>query len=314
MTVTVDGKKYHISLNDGTDTYGLNIVPGSDSRTIRNEWAPVTSSGGQTPSASSWQLVAWEDWSGGVGQERYSTKASGRYFLGSGIETRAGERVQLGGLWVSRDAARTATANLIDYGANLYVPCGLRLRKYDVIGDVWSSVNGADYGANITHLAVMEDLLFVALGTGVDAISYNSALTPTTLTNVKAKCFCAALGSIWYANGRNIFSSIDKGGTWGAAVPIGDVGGNIVSLAEHAGKLYIGKEDGLWTYDGTATSKVLDVGMMKYSTNFAFMCEWKGDLYYNVLKRIYRLATRPIDITPTLGGDANKELYGWGRR
>src|SRR5512142_3138413 len=116
MTVTVDGKKYHVKLNDGTDTYGLNIVPGSDSRTIRNEWAAVVSPGGQTPAVSSWQLVAWEDWSGGVGQERYSSKAPGRYFLGSGIETRQGERVQLGGLWISRDAARTATANPIDYG------------------------------------------------------------------------------------------------------------------------------------------------------------------------------------------------------
>src|SRR5512143_1234913 len=189
MTVTVDGKKYDVSLNDGTDTYGLNIVHGSDSRTITNEWAPVTASAGQTPAATAWQLVGWESWVGGVGLDRWVKSQPTRYLLGAGIESRWAGRVQLGGLWSTSDAARTATANPLDFGANFYVPAGLRLRKYDVGGGSWSSVNGADYGASITHLHVSGGYLFVALGTSTDAIRYDGALTPTTLTGFKAQCF-----------------------------------------------------------------------------------------------------------------------------
>ena len=117
MSVTVAGKKYHVALSDGVSTYGFNIVKGSDGRMAVNDWAPIFSTGDQQFAEGTWQPLAWDDWSQGVGQERYAVATKAQYFHGN-LDTRVAGRVTLGGRWVVSDAGQSASSNLVDLGAN----------------------------------------------------------------------------------------------------------------------------------------------------------------------------------------------------
>lgn len=311
MSVTVDGKKYHVALSDGTNKYGFNIVKGSDSRMAVNDWAPIFSAGDQQFAEGTWQPLAWDDWSLGVGSERFAVATKTQYFHGT-LDTRVGGRVTLGGRWISSDAAKTATANPKDFLANVYVPCGTVLRKLTVATGLWSDANAVAFGANVTHIHVDGASLYVALGDAVDAQKYDGT-NFSTLTGFQGNCFATALGKLWRAKANHIYGSIDAGASWPTDVTVEDASANITALVPYGDKLYIFKENGLWTYDGTTVAKKLDLSTSKWSNNGKFACEWGGYLFFNVLRTIWKFSpTAESAITPVLTGDTNKELYGWG--
>ena len=310
--VTVAGKKYHVALSDGVSTYGFNIVKGSDGRMAVNDWAPIFSTGDQQFAEGTWQPLAWDDWSGGVGSERYAV-ATKTQFQRSNVDTRVGGRVTLTGRWVSTDAGQVATANLIDFLANVYAPCGTTLRKYTVSSGVWSAANASPFGAAITHLHVDGALLYIALGDATDAQKFDGTSTFTTLTGFPANCFTTALGKLWRGKANHCYGSTDAGATWATDVTVGDASANITALVPYNQKLYILKEDSLWTYDGTNILKSLDFATSKWSGNGKFACEWGGYLFFNILRTIVKFSpTAESFVTPELTGDTNKELYGWG--
>lgn len=318
MSVVVGGKQYHVSLSDGEHAYGFNIVRGSDSRIAVNDWAPIYSTGDQQFAEGTWQPVAYQDWSGGVGLERYLNAAETQYHRGSHVETRIPGRITLGGVWELKDAGQAATANPIDYDTGLYVPCEKKLRR--CLAGVWSTVNDGvggrpgDFAANITHLHVDGANLFIALGTGSPSYKYvQSTNTFTALAaGLNGQCFATALGKVWYAKGNHVYGGTD-GTTFATDITVGDASANIVALYPYNEKLYIGKSDSLWEYNGTNVLKKLDFATSKYEGNFAHMREWGGYLFFNILRRVYKYSPSSIaDVTPTLTGDADKELYGWG--
>lgn len=313
MSVVVDGKTYHFSLTCNGVTYGFMRRKGSDTRRRFGDWAPKYSTGDDQFAEGAWQPVSWNDFSGGVGQERYSnSKQSSFYTADGGVETRYAAKATLGGRWVSSDAGKTATSNFVDFGGNIYVGVGTKLRKYDAAGAAWSDVYTA--AANIQHLCVDGSNIFLALGSGQDAVKWNGSAA-TVLTGFKANCFASYDGKLWRALVNNIYSSSDAGATWGSAVPIGDAANDINALLAYGGLLYCGKADSLWASDGTAanTDQKLDFSNQTYAGNFKYMCEWGGYLFFSILRQVARYSSTTWDfITPTLTGDANKELYGWG--
>lgn len=313
--VVVDGKKYHIAIAKGGVTYGFMIVRGSDTRQRVNDWAPIYSTGDQQFAEGTWQPWALTDWTGGVGQERYSNSAQNKFYTSLNCETRIAGRLALGGRWVSADATQVATANPIDFPlvvGNLYVPCGTKLRKYNVGTQVWTDANPGAFAANIAHLHVDGALMFIAVGDSVDAQKYDGT-TFTVLTGFKARCFASYGGKVWRANANHIYGSTDAGATWPTDVTVGDASTNVTAMFPYNQRLYVGKEDALWMYDGANVVKVLDFAKQAYSGNFKFMCEWGGSLYFNVLRRVIRFTpTTWNDVTPEITGDANKEIYGFG--
>ncbi len=305
--IVIGGVRYDVALQIGAVTRGFKYIHKSYRRQPVNDWAPKYSTGDDQFAEGTWQPWALSDWSGGAGQEKYNNAAQNRFYRSSGMETRLPGRATLGGRWIESDAGKSATAKPVDFLGKLHVPCGTALRKYNA---GWSTAYTA--GASIVHAHVDGALLFLALGSGTDCVKWDGAAA-TVLAGVKANCFASYASKVWRALANHIYGSADAGVTWGTDVAIGDASSNITALLPYNQKLYIGKEDSLWTYDGTNTVKVLDYAQQAWSGNFKFMCEWGGSLYYNVLRRVIRFTpTTWTDVTPEITGDANKETYGYG--
>ncbi len=315
MSVTVDGKKYHIAIAKGSTTYGFMIVKGSDTRQRVNDWAPIYSTGDQQFAEGTWQPWAVTDWTGGLARERYSNAEQNKFYSASNCETRIAGRATLGGSWADSDVAQAATAKPIDFGPAgsgfILVPCGTKLRRYLVPSGPWG--DGYTAAASILHAHVDGALVYLALGASADAVKLDANLTPTTLTGFKANCWASYGGKIWRALSNHIYGSTDAGATWPTDVTVGDQSTEVSWMYPYNQKLYIGKADALWSYDGVNTLRVLDYAQQAYLDNFKGMCEWGGCLYFQVLRRVIRFTpTNWTDITPELQGDANKENYGFG--
>jgi hypothetical protein len=133
-----------------------------------------------------------------------------------------------------------------------------------------------------------------------------------TVGPVQRRSFAVWDEKLWGSLGHQIFSTTD-GTTWSAAISVGDSSADIVSMAPFAQRLYIGKEDGLYYYDGSDVYQVIDCRNRLWSGNFCQMAEWEGYLYFNILRRVYKYSETAIqDITPRMYGDLTKETYGYG--
>jgi len=122
----------------------------------------------------------------------------------------------------------------------------------------------------------------------------------------------SATHSLYGSHGHQIFASVD-GSTWDAAITVGDSSADITSMRPFAGNLYIGKQDGLYTYDGTDVVQAIDCRNRIWTGNFIEMEEWEGYLYFNILRRVYKYSpTSIIDITPQQYGSLVKETYSYG--
>jgi len=121
-----------------------------------------------------------------------------------------------------------------------------------------------------------------------------------------------ATPSLWGSHGHQVYSSTD-GSTWGTAISIGDSSAEITAMAPFAQKLYLGKEDGLYSYDGADVVQMIDCRNRLWSGNFCQMAEWEGFLYTNILRRIYKFSESAIvDITPEAYGSLAAESYDYG--
>ncbi len=315
MSIVVGGKKYSIAITRNGVTYGFMIVRGSDQRQRINDWAPIYSTGDQQFAEGTWQPIAWMDWSGGIGQERYDNTLQAKVYTSAKAETRIPGRVTLGGRWVTTDAGQIATANPLDFAGNVFVPCGTKLRKYTVPGGPWS--DGYTAAASIVRAHVDGALLYLALGTATDAVKLDAAMSPTVLTGFKATCWASYATKVWRGLANHILGSADAGATWPTDVTIGDASTSVAALLPYNKKLFIGKDDALWSYDGSNVVKELDFATQAYAGppggNFRHMVEWGGALYFNVLRRVIRFTpTTWNDVTPEITGDVTKENYGFG--
>ncbi len=313
MSVLVDGKKYHIAITHNGTTYGFMIVKGSDTRQRVNDWAPIYSTGDQQFAEGTWQPWALTDFSGGLSQERYDNGAQSKFYSAKNCETRLPGRATLGGTWVSGDAGQNASARPLDFANSVVlVPCGTLLRKYPVGTGPWST--GYTAAANILHAHVDGPFLYLALGASNDAVKLDANLAVVSLPgNPRANCWASYGAKIWRALTNHIYGSADSGATWPTDVAVGDASSNIQFMLPYNQKLYVGKDDSLWSYDGTNVVKVLDFSNQSYVGNFKFMTEWGGSLYFNILRRVIRFTTTSwSDITPLYTGDADKENFGFG--
>lgn len=78
---------------------------------------------------------------------------------------------------------------------------------------------------------------------------------------------------------------------WSDAVKVGDPNIMINQLLSFNGKLYIGKRDALWVFDGGITYLVESFEHEADNTNFSMMEEHQGYMYFNIRNRVYRIST-----------------------
>jgi len=310
MGVWVDGYEYDIAIErpDGT-RQGFMIVKHSDRRERINDWAPVLSTTGEMQYAEGiWRPWTQGDWQGGLGQEKWDTDETTRFYEAENVEARVDGKIMLASAASLFDAEPALQP--VDFGGYTFMRSSgtAQLRKYES-GVGWSAVDlGADAVA-AKDLLVFGSHLFIATSATAETMIASGSMGNC---GVERTHLAAWDEKLWGSLGHQIFSTTD-GSTWGSAVNVGDSSTNIISMRPFAQRLYIGKEDGLFYYDGTDVMQMIDCRNRLYSGNFIDLAEWEGYLYFNILRRIYKFSeTAIVDITPEMYGSVTKEGYGYG--
>ena len=328
MAVTpIAGSTHDITLASGATKYGFMIAPGSYRTERVDDFAPRIATGTDSKTREGyWDSYSQSSASEGVDQEEFLninqiSSSDGNVFTDIPLA------LQLDSAWTTADASGSSTAPMIiDFGpSHVVAGCGTSLRR-STDGITWSghtTPSGA-LAASIVWMHEHNTFLFVA----VNGNNYYKSLAndPSSLAvgAQTASCFTTWTKSdqvvyLVLATSNTIKTSSDNGTTWSAAINVGNSSSIITGMSSSFGYLLIGKEDGLWRYDGTALVDIVQYPVQKNSTNFRCIVPFDGFIYTHMMGRIIKIALTSgtvsslVDITPEMKGSAVKELYGHGK-
>jgi hypothetical protein len=204
------------------------------------------------------------DFAGGYGQPRETDGLTNRYYYGLGVDCRIPGQVTLAP--EVKTAATSGTGTLVgsfELGTTLYVAAG-RYCLSSTDGDSWSV--SKDFGAGNTAAAAAvfqgtsgTTYAFVAMASGSGDPAYwlydgSTWVQDGTLN--KADRFAVVGDELWRGYDGNKVAKSSNGGTsatWASAITVGDADSAITGLLVLDNRLYITKEDGLFTLTDDAT-------------------------------------------------------------
>ena len=313
------GLSHDIVFTLGSDSYGFMLKPGTQLEERVNDFAPQIGLG-DNPAFAEGAWRAWEFTGAteGVDQRIFNSKQRCLWTDGN-IDTLRDGLIQLSSAWASSDAAQVATAPMIiDYLTNLVlVGIGVNVRRYSVSGGTWAAAT-TSFANNCLWLHVHGVYCFAAVGASSSLWRTTDGDTWTQPAAQVASCFETYADKIWLGTGATIKSSSDNGATWSAAVSVGDGSANVTALKVAYNNLFIRTEDGLYYSNGTTVTEVYRNRNALYSGNKILVYHTDGFLYVNELATILKFSissgavTNMVKISPSMSGDASKELYGHG--
>lgn len=278
-------------------------------RARASDYAPIVAAAGiETEATGTWRRWKQETFDGGLGEEEW--EAGNRVLYSEYLEFRD-EFVTLGGTWPFLHTS-LAMHHFCDFDSDIYCLNGTKVYKYDITGESWSEAK--DLAATATDLLVIDDALFALCGDGSNGF-YSTDGSEWTNMDVAGTVMIWWLENAWRSNGNTLYSTATPktGGSWSTGQAVGDAQFEITSLAVYDSKVYIGKEEALFYYDGTAVAEVKDCRHRAYTGNFKGMAAWAGYLFFQVMSTVYRYhPTSELDITPRYVGGKDEEFYGWG--
>ena len=319
------GVTHDVVFQLGSDSYGFMLKQGTQVEERVNDFAPSIGLG-DNPAFAEGAWRAWEQsgFTEGVDQRLFSSKQK-CWWTDGNIDTTRDQITQLGAAWASSDASKVATAPMIvDFlqAATdvVLAAIGTKIRRFNTSTEVWAD-STTTLGASATFLYMHGANAFAACGAGADF--YRSADGDTwaqPAAGQKASCFATWAEKLYLGYTNTIKSSTDNGATWSAAVNIGDPSTNILNMISAFNDLlFIRKEDGLYYYDGTNVVEVYHNNNNLYAGNKTLFYHVNdGYMYMGELGSIKKFSissgtiTNMVDVTPSMLGDAAKELYGHG--
>lgn len=321
------GVTHDVVFGQGDSSYGFMVVPGSYRVERADDFAPRIATGNE-PSLREGIWDAWAMSGASEGIDQLTFVNRNRIYRSDGnVFLNRDQAMQLESAWVTSDASKTLTAPMsvdMTVSATDYTvfAAATKIRRYNIGADTYTD-STTTLGANGLWLHVHNGTLYVACGSGADYYTSTDLITFTQPSaGEKASVFCTwgrnGVINLVKAYGTSFKVSTDNGATWGSAISVGLPDTNITGLAVAFGLLVIGKEDGLYYYDGTNVVEELLVPHKRHARNFRALVYHEGFLYTSILNAIVKLSfssgglANMVDITPTMQGDANKELYGHG--
>ena len=331
MTVTpIAGSTHDITLSSGSTKYGFMIAPGSFRSERVDDFAPRIATGTDTKTREGyWDSYQQSSAAEGIDQSSFLNVAKINRSNGNVFTDLPGS-IQLDSIWTALDSSVISTAPMIiDFAAGavscIVMAVGTRVRRSSASPYTsWSNHTGNAFLSNCVWLHQHNGYLFAATSTGSDFYRSSDADTwGQPSAGEKATAFTTWIksdGTVYLvkslANGFKL--STNDGTNWGATITVGSSNSNITGMRDAFGYLLIGKEDGLWRYDGTYLVDIVQYPTQLSSTNFRCIVSFDGFIYTHMLGRILKLAlssgavTSLVDITPEQNGNAEKELYGHG--
>lgn len=322
------GITHDITLQNAGTTHGFMIVPGSYRIERVDDFAPRIAQATESALREGiWDVWAQSGFVEGIDQYLFTNPQRIYWSDGNVFALRDGN-TQLDAVWRESDAAVTLTApTIIDFstGGTDYVVVGkgTKVRRGNLSTGVWTD-STTTLGANCVWLHAHGGFVFAATSTGADFYRSADLVTFTQPSaGQKATCFASwATATKTYlvlGTSNTIKKSEDNGVTWDAALSVGDPATLITGLGVAFDLLIIGKEDGLYYYDGTSVHEVFPFKNQKYAQNCrALVMHSDGFLYTHILGRVVKISfssggiSNMTDITPLMLGSADKELYNHG--
>lgn len=183
------------------------------------------------------------------------------------------------------------------YRGKLYIGNGTKVYSYSVAAGGWTAVK-TNFAGNVLSMAVIADALWVTQKAPTGGIwSLNNAGTWTQYT-------AYGFTNIWRFNDYLICTGTagngDAGRIWkrsnnstgaGTVTQLGDVGDiftDVTSGKLFNHRLYLGKPEGLFVWDGAGISTVLDYSANFNLDNFKAMEEFGGFLWFSIRKVLWR--------------------------
>ena len=264
MAVTpIAGSTHDITLSSGSTKYGFMIAPGSFRSERVDDFAPRIATGTDTKTREGyWDSYQQSSAAEGIDQSSFLNVAKINKSNGNVFTDLPGS-IQLDSIWTALDSSVISTAPMIiDFAAGavscIVMAVGTRVRRSSASPYTsWSNHTGSAFASNCVWLHQHNGYLFAATSTGSDF--YRSADGDTWTqpsAGEKATAFTSWIksdGTVYLvkslAGGFKL--STNDGTTWGATIAVGSSNSNITGMRDAFGYLLIGKEDGLWRYDGT---------------------------------------------------------------
>jgi hypothetical protein len=336
----IAGETHDIVIEIGaSDRMGFMLSPTSRPISQRLNPAVRTVRFGDDPGVAKGLDQNWTIDSFHHGIDRFEYQAEDkRAYESSGVDISREGIVTLASQWASTDAsAGNATCPLIvDFynsaGSFHYICVGVgtKLRIYDDALGTWA--DEGTFAANVVHMFVHNDLLFVALAgdntlwiwNGTKGAGGWSQPVAAPAAGLAAKWFFryrdelyAVAHTVGAAPADEIYLGTDDGITW-AKITEGDIGDpksaiNCAWVGEDV--ILVGKPEGLNFHDMTS-ERNLWPDVPRSAVNFIGGVMFKGFSYTNMLDTIRKVTVVSganfTDVTPNMDGDDKKLLYGHG--
>lgn len=174
----------------------------------------------------------------------------------------------------------------------LYVAAGKKVYQWSAADTHWDDISTSIDGAadvttnDITDIVCFANKLFVAQGYTHHACSWDGTGWTDEADNYKY--FCIGKGYLWASTSANTVQKYN-GASWSSDITIGESIYEITAIQTYAGRLLVGKEDGIWEIDEKDLAKEYTVFRNQASPlNCKGMVQWSGMLFIPVMTSIWR--------------------------
>uniref|UniRef100_A0A6M3IFZ2 Uncharacterized protein n=1 Tax=viral metagenome TaxID=1070528 RepID=A0A6M3IFZ2_9ZZZZ len=234
-------------------------------------------------------VVAWDNWRDGFGQYKHSNPDA--YFEAHGVDTRYSNQLilgpllystaQNGGAALGRATRWNAFAEAFDK-LYLFANDGTDsdIWEWDATNGYWVSQETFSASTNSDGLCAFATWLVAAVGGSVYYSTDGAAYTEKASTDVR-KGMAVVKANLWGVDALSARSCTDPSGAWGTADKIGEAQADCTGLLCLNDILYVGKEDGLYSWDDTTQIALLpEYARLKNDYNFGAMIGWYNRGYF----------------------------------
>jgi len=302
------------------DGRGLFLVPGTLRRFSSTNFSPSVRN--TDPSYSDFSTIQhWvkKSWHHGRGALEFEDPLA--YYDSAGVQSKIRNQIMLSALQILTTKAASASVavnplvwKLFTSSANLWMAGGGASRdvfQWTNASTIWAAET-AGLAADPTDMAEFRSNIFVACG---EANVMRKKVAGTWSAASDPADYLATFGNqvLYRADNLNEihYTTVANPGStdWIGPIYVGDTNTQIRSLLVAEGKLFVGKDDGLYFIQDQRAYQLLDVSWGRDSNNFKSMKYWNGALYFPILDGLYRLIGSSLQaIGPERGAAGSLEL------
>lgn len=244
--------------------------------------------------------LTFQDWSGGCGleQELPGAQRSTSYSYTRGVDLSWPGKMYLSPQRQSdTDTGGEEIIKILFTSLGLFAITDEAVYEYNTTTDVWDSRLSS---VTPTDIIEYESNVFVAMGDS-SAYQYSSDGTSWTASNLTENDYtywttrAGSAGQVLWGikeNGslRNNTDGTNGGAAWSAATQVGDTWETVTNMLVAETEIFVFKEEGIWTFDGTTVDDIFPARDLAVPDNGKHTLLWRnGYIYTNYGTQMFEI-------------------------